>query len=356
MNKIVNEDLENIYNSIEDIKYKFKGSNILITGCSNYIGYYLILFFDKYKEELNINSILAIDNFKENKLIGLDEIIKNGNIQIKDFDIYKEDIKKINLKKDNSFVIHLDSVFSEKFYRKYPIETIEDNILGLKKLLEEYKENSLKGFLFFSTSEIYGNPTEENIPTPETYQGNLKTTEPKSYYAESKRIGETICFEYNNKYKLPTRIVRTFNSYGPQLNKNHDIWNFAKAVENNEDIVILSDGRPKRTYCYISDAISGYLKVLLHNEFDIFNIGADKPEITVLELAKLYSKAGKEILSYTGKIVDYKPSRENINLANSLNRKSPAIDKAIANLDFNPQIHVDDGVRRILEFIHREKW
>lgn len=247
------------------------------------------------------------------------------------------------------------SIASPVFYRKYPIETIEANIWGLKRLLEEYKNESLKGFLFFSSSEIYGDPSPENIPTPETYRGNVATIGPRACYDESKRFGETICYEYSKVCKIPISLVRPFNNYGPgmKLDDKRVPADFAKAIANNDDIVILSDGRPTRTYCYVADAVSGYLKALLHGEFDVFNIGIDKPEIEVLRLAEIYQEAGKEIFGYQGKI-RYMASNEKAYLTDNPNRRCPIIDKAVSKLQYDPRIYVDEGVRRFLQYIKEE--
>jgi UDP-glucuronate decarboxylase len=355
VNKIVKEDIERIYNSLSGMYNKFDNSNIFITGCAGFLGYYLLLFFNRYKKDLKINSIFAVDNFHVSKPEWIDEISKEGNIDIAEFDIIKGNISNIKRNKNNSFVIHMASIASPVFYRKYPIETIEANIWGLKMLLDEYKNESLRGFLFFSSSEVYGDPTPDNIPTPETYRGNVSTIGPRACYDESKRFGETICYEYSKQYNLPIRLARPFNNYGPgmKLGDKRVPADFARAVANNEDIIILSDGKPTRTYCYIADAISGYLKVLLHSEFDVFNIGIEKPEISVLELAQIYSKIGKEVFEYTGS-VKYKTSQEKNYLTDNPNRRCPIIDKAIKKLGYKPQLYVEEGVRRFLEYIKLE--
>jgi UDP-glucuronate decarboxylase len=355
MNKIVFEDLKNIHDSITNKKHMFENSNIFITGCAGFLGYYFMSFFDKYKNDLKINSIVGVDNFRVGNPHWLNDIIENGNINVQEFDIIKEDLAKINLKKDNSFIIHMASIASPTFYRKYPIETIEANVFGLKRLMDTYKKNSVRGFLFFSSSEIYGDPTQNNIPTSETYKGNVATIGPRSCYDEAKRFGETLCFEYSNQYNLPIRIVRPFNNYGPgmKLGDKRVPADFAKAIVNNEDIVILSDGKPTRTYCYIADAISGYLKALLHDEFDVFNIGINKPEISVSKLAEIYAEAGKDVFGYNSSII-YKISQEKDYLTDNPNRRCPVITKAKEKLDYNPKIYVEDGVKRFLEFIKYE--
>ena len=352
MNSILKEDLENIYENIKDSAEKFNGSNIFITGCCGFLGYYFLNFFNTYKAELKIKSIVAVDNFQVGKPAWLEDLLKDGNIELAEFDIVDGDLSKINLDKNDSFVIHMASIASPFFYRKYPIKTIEANIWGLKRLLDEYKNYSLRGFLFFSSSEIYGDPTSENIPTKESYRGNVNTIGPRACYDESKRFGETICYEYAKEYSMPIGIARPFNNYGAgmKLCDKRVPADFAKAVLNNQDIVILSDGKPTRTFCYISDAICGYLKILLHGKFDVFNIGIEKPEISILELANIYAQKGRKLLNYSGS-VRYQKSDEKNYLTDNPNRRCPVIEKARSILGYNPKIEVEEGVERFLKFL-----
>ena len=320
------------------------------------MGYYFLHFFDTYKEKLGIKSIVAVDNFQSGKPEWAEKIAKSGNIDFQVFDIIDGDINKLVLDKSNSFVIHMASIASPVFYRKYPIKTIEANIWGLKKLLDLYKDESLRGFLFFSSSEIYGDPDAAHIPTKEDFRGYVNTIGPRACYDESKRFGETICYEYAKEYNLPITLVRPFNNYGPgmKLGDKRVPADFASAVMNNEDIIILSDGKPTRTFCYIADAITGYLKVLLHGSFDVFNIGIDKPEISILELANIYAQRGKELLNYSGKVV-YQKSDEKNYLTDNPNRRCPVIDKARSILDYNPSIYAEEGVGRFIKYLIEER-
>ncbi len=355
MNSILVEDLRHIYNNIVDKKSKFRDSNIFITGCCGFLGYYFLNFFNLYKEDLGIKSIVAVDNFQVGKPHWLNELLEQGKIDVQEFDIVDGDLGKITRDKSNSFVIHMASIASPVYYRKYPIKTIEANIWGLKRLLDDYKDESLRGFLFFSSSEVYGDPVPESIPTPETYRGNVNTIGPRACYDESKRFGETICYEYAKEYNMPIALARPFNNYGPgmKLEDKRVPADFAKAVINNQDIVILSDGKPTRTFCYISDAITGYLKILLYGKFDVFNIGIEKPEISILELANIYADKGKKLFNYAGKVL-YKKSEEKNYLTDNPNRRCPIIDRAKEKLGYNPQIFVEEGVERFLKYIAEE--
>lgn len=352
MNTVLKEDLEYIYNNLESEIGKFKNSNIFITGCCGFLGYYFLNFFSTFKENLGINSVVTVDNFQVGKPKWLDNIVSQGKIQLKKMNILDCNLSSLQVDKDNSFVIHMASIASPVFYRKFPIETMDANILGLKKLLDEYKSSTLKGFLFFSSSEIYGDPTPDNIPTDETYRGNVNTIGPRACYDESKRFGETICYEYSKVYNMPISIVRPFNNYGPgmKLEDKRVPADFAKMVLSNQDIEILSDGKPTRTFCYIADAILGYLKALLHGKFDVFNIGMEKPEISILELAKIYKEKANKLFKYDGEIL-YKKSTEDDYLVDNPNRRCPVIKKANELLNFYPKIYVEDGVERFLKFL-----
>ena len=353
MNSIINSDMTRIYSGLTDgEKQKLKGSTILITGCGGFLGYYFSLFFTTYAQDLQIKKIIGLDNFIVGCPPWLQKLSDEKKIELYKFDIISDDISQIPDTENVTHVLHMASIASPTFYRKYPIETLDANIWGLRSLLEYYKNKSIKGFLFFSSSEIYGNPTLENIPTPETYNGNVSSLGPRACYDEAKRFGETICYLFNQKYGLPITVVRPFNNYGPgmRLNDKRVPADFANAIYNNEDIIILSDGSPTRTFCYISDAITGYLKVLLYSKFDVFNIGIDKPEVSVKRLAEIYREQGTKIMNYSGNI-HFGKSNDSEYLTNNPDRRCPDITKARKILGYNPQVDVYDGVGYFLKYI-----
>ena len=244
------------------------------------------------------------------------------------------------------------SIASPIFYRKYPIETIDANIWGLRSLLDYYRERTIKGFLFYSSSELYGDPAPEAVPTPEDYNGNVCPTGPRACYDESKRFGETMCMLFAKQYDMPIGVARPFNNYGPgmKINDARVPADFAHNIVDGKDITILSSGSPSRTFCYIADSIAGYFKILLHGAYDYFNIGIEKPEITVSELAEIYKAAGTEIYGYSGSVV-YAVSEDREYLTNNPQRRCPQITKAQTILGYNPGIYVDEGVRRFLRYI-----
>lgn len=332
---------------------KWKDSTVLITGCAGFLGFYMVNFLYHFADELQIKKVICLDNFMLGYPKWMDEIASDGRFCVEKFDIISDKIEDIEDSDKANLIIHMASIASPIFYRKYPIETVDANIWGLRNLLDFYKEKEVKGFLFFSSSETYGDPDPEMVPTPETYNGNVSFTGPRACYDESKRFGETLCMLFAKQYGMPIGVARPFNNYGPgmKLNDKRVPADFATNVKEGNDIVILSNGSPTRTFCYIADAVAGYFKILLHGKYDFFNIGIEKPEITIAQLADIYQKAGAEIMGYSGE-VKYQVSEDKDYLTNNPQRRCPCIDKAREVLGYSPEIMVEEGVRRFLQFIN----
>ena len=353
-NSILLEDLDNIHNTIKT-KGDWKNATIIITGCAGFLGNYFVQYFVRRGDELGIKKIIGLDNFllgKPSWLISLSNEFSNLLV-LKNFDVSREDILKIDGAKKANYIIHAASIASPTFYRKFPIETIEANVLGLKNLLDCYKKStSLKGFLFFSSSEIYGDPDVNFVPTSEDYRGNVNCVGPRACYDESKRFGETLCWVYAKQYNMPITVARPFNNFGPGMNLEDKRLpaDFAKSVINGKDIFILSNGTPKRTFCYISDAIKGYLLCLTYGTYDFFNIGTDKPEIMVKEFAEIFRITGERVFNYTGSI-KYEQSNDKDYMTDNPNRRCPDINKAKKKLGYKPLVSVQDGVERYLNFL-----
>jgi len=357
-NKILVEDMAYILGKLsQNEKSKFKDSTIIITGCGGFLGYYFMHFFAHYSDELEIKKVIGLDNFLTGTREWLETLEKNNDkIVLKEFNVITDDIAEVEGAKEANLIIHGASIASPIFYRIYPEETIDANITGLRRILDYYKTKEIDGLLFFSSSEIYGDPFPEFIPTDENYRGNVATMGPRACYDEAKRFGETLCYIFNQKYNMSISIARPFNNYGPGMNINDKRLpaDFAKAVHEDRDLVMYSNGKPTRTFCYIADSITGYLKVLLYGKLEAFNIGIDKPEVSVAEFAELFSKNAKEIYNYNGKVV-FEINEDEEYMTDNPNRRCPIIDKAKSELDYNPTIHVDEGIARYLEFLKINK-
>jgi nucleoside-diphosphate-sugar epimerase len=258
---------------------------------------------------------------------------------------------------DYQYIMHAASIASPTYYRQHPIRTMDANVNGLRSLLEysraqQRKDKRVEGFLFYSSSEIYGNPPPEAIPTPETYHGNVSCTGPRACYDESKRYGETLCVNFARQSDLRVCIVRPFNNYGPglKITDRRAISDFARAVLTGKDIIMLSDGSPTRTFCYVADAIVGYYKILVKGRGgEAYNIGVEGPEISIAELAQRVVETGRALFDYKGDVI-HRISSDKDYLVDNPMRRCPLIAKARTELSYNPGISLDEGLRRTLHW------
>lgn len=329
----------------------FRDRTVFITGAAGFLGYYFAQFFARAQ----VKRLILGDIFLLERPRWIDDLAARPEIDVVTLDAATNDFIGVPGVAAADYVIHMASIASPVYYRKYPLETIKANVLGLLNLLEYYKDKALRGFLFFSSSEIYGDPEATQVPTPEEYRGRVACVGPRACYDESKRIGETICYNYAQVHGMAIGVARPFNNYGPgmRLGDQRVPADFARAVVEGKDIVMHSDGSPTRTFCYVADAIAGYLKILTHGRYDYFNIGIDRPEIAIRELADLYAAAGRKIFGYAGR-VRHEAAADKHYLTDNPNRRQPLIDKARTVLNFQPEIYVEEGVARFLQFLKEE--
>ncbi len=351
--EIVRQDLDYICRNCKQEMEQFEGKNILITGGAGFLGYYLVqslLHWNEIANSENKIRVIVYDNFIRGVPEWLEEIKEN-----KELHLVKHDITNPLPKEDLSFhfIIHAASIASPMYYRKYPLETMDANINGLRILLEyankqKHTASPVEGFLFYSTSEIYGDPDPSNIPTPETYRGNVSCTGPRACYDESKRFGETLSVVFAQEFDLPIKIARPFNNYGPglKITDKRVIPDFMRDILNGNDIIMHSDGSPTRTFCYVTDAICGYFKVLVNGKKgESYNIGTSKPEISMMDLANKLVDIASEYSDYNGKVVK-KKSTDQEYLTDNPNRRCPVIKKAVTDVGYNPQIQLEEGLAR----------
>ena len=337
--------------SLKEVFESMGGKHLLVVGGAGFLGYYTIqsvLHWNATAGRGKPIQVTVYDNFIRGHPAWLTALAGRPALHVVKHDISRPLPKDIP---DFQYIIHGGSIASPDFYRKYPIETMDANIGGLRSLLEYAKlqreaGKPFDGFLFYSSSEIYGDPTPENIPTPETYRGNVSCTGPRACYDESKRFGETLCVNFTQQHGVPIKVARPFNNYGPGLKiTDHRVLpDFARDVFANRDIVMRSSGSPRRTFCYVADALTGYFKVLVNGRpGEAYNIGVETPEISMLDLAARVVELGRSLNGYTGKVVtkvdpDY--------LLDNPERRCPIITKAREEIGYAPTVQVDEGLRR----------
>ena len=348
VNPIVREDCISIIKDNNFLLKKLTGKKILITGGNGFLMSYLVDVL-VYWNELNKNKeniIYVIDNCKKFDRISY---LKNR----KDVKLIRKDVSKI--KKINSridYIIHGASIASPTYYRIFPLETLDANILGTRTMLNLAKQKKIRSMIFMSSSEVYGDPNKENIPTSESYSGNVSFTGPRACYDESKRVGETICNIYKKKYQIPIKIIRPFNVYGPNQNieDKRIIPDLLKSALKKNTIELYSDGKDTRSFCYVSDAISLILKILLSRKISeiAFNVGNDKREISVRDISKLFVKLTNNLLKKKIRIV-YKKSKDKHYLSDNPRRRKPNINLAKKKLNWKPKVDLVSGLTRTLK-------
>lgn len=349
-------DLEHLMESCREELAQLAGSRILITGGAGFLGYYLVqapLHWNRSHPADERISVTVHDNFARGVPAWLDQL-GNGDGAL---DIVRHDTREPLPPEvaDVDWIFHAAGIASPTVYRQHPIATMDANIVGLRHLLDHAVERERNGrpirkLLFFSSSEIYGDPQPEWIPTPETYRGFVSATGPRSSYDESKRYGEALCLAFVREHDVPVSIVRPFNNYGPglRLTDGRVIPDLARCVLGGRDMVMYSDGRATRTFCYVADAVCGYYKALVRGRVgEPYNVGTDAPEVTIRELAERLQRIGAELFGYTGGIRQ-EASEDADYLVDNPERRCPDLTKSRSELAYEADFDLDEGIRRSL--------
>lgn len=339
----IRSDIAEILQRIQTIGQDISNKTIVITGARGFLGRYLIEIFKQINDkQLSAPvKVFAVDNLITAGKFA-QQSIDDSNIKFIEHDV----TKPFSLNEDIHYIIHAAGIASPQYYQKYPLETLEVAINGTKNMLQLAKQKNAR-FTFFSSSEIYGDPDAKNIPTKEEYRGNVSSLGPRACYDESKRVGETLCYIFSQHFGVTTNIIRPFNFYGPGMQeKDYRVLpNFASRIKSKKPLKIYGRGDQTRTFCYITDALTGILQVILRGKpNEIYNIGNPNPEISIIHLAETINE-----------ILDYKIPYEVIGYpdeypANEPNRRCPDIQKARTHLEYEPKVSLEDGLRRFLSW------
>ncbi len=336
-----NDIIEILQNLKSEIRF-MKNKKILLLGHNGFLGKYFVKIFDQIISNYNLKlKVDCYDNFISSSSLYEQKIININKIKF-----HKANVSKFKFKKKYDVIIFLAGIASPFIYKRFPLETLSVSYDGVSNLVSKAKKDKSK-FIFFSSSEIYGNPDKKNLPTRETYYGNVNSFGPRSCYDEGKRVGETLCYIYNKYYNCDIKIIRPFNVFGPLMDKNdyRIIPNIIKKISSNKKILIHGDGKQTRTFCYITDAITGFFKVIFRkNNNLIYNIGNPNSEINMINLVKTFDKILNKKNKF--KLISY----PNHYPADEPRRRCPDIKLANKKLNFYPKITVTEGIRRVLKF------
>ena len=345
MEMVLEEDIKEIFDTMESSIKKMRGKTVLVTGAAGFLGRYFMSLLT-YSNRLNSDrpiTIIALDNYITSGKPSGNNVLRNDeNVEwiVGDASIGSQLPNKFD------YIIHTAGIASPEHYRANPLLTIDVTINVTKSLLERAKTDNSR-MLFFSSSEIYGDPFPEFVPTSEDYRGNVSTRGPRACYDESKRLGETLCWIYQTYFNVHVCVARPFNVYGPgMMPKDYRVLpNFATQIAKKESLKIYGSGNQTRTFCYISDAIIGFMKILLDSKNpDVFNVGNPTPEVSMIELTEIIKKVIKD--DFKVELIDYPTTYP----ADEPNRRCPDITRISENLDFKPRVNIEEGLARFFRW------
>jgi UDP-glucuronate decarboxylase len=302
---------------------------ILITGAAGFLGSHL-------SERLleSGNEIVAVDNFFTGSRQNVGHLLSHSN-----FELIRHDVT-FPLFAEVDAIYNLASPASPIHYQKDPVQTIKTNVLGAVNMLGMAKRLNVPIFQA-STSEVYGDPQVH--PQTEEYWGNVNPIGPRACYDEGKRAAETLFFDYNRQHGVKIRVARIFNTYGPRMatGDGRVVSNFIVQALRGDDITIYGDGQQTRSFCYVSDLIDGFVRMMDQSESQVGPINLGNPnEFTMLELAeKVLLKTGsKSKLKFEALPQDDPKQRQ------------PDISKAKERLSWQPKVSLDEGLELTIDY------
>ncbi len=360
---LLQSDITEIAANLRELAPEFAGKHVLLTGGRGFLGRYFTAVFQRFNETLlaeNPVRVTVLDNLISAGVEGA-RIPTIPHMRFINHDVRqpfgcfaRSGLWGDAVNADHvDFILHAAGIASPAHYRKFPLETLEVATRGTQNALELARANPGCRIAFFSSSEIYGDPDAANVPTLETYRGNVACLGPRACYDMSKRLGETLVQIYAEQYGVHGTIIRPFNVYGPGMQK-HDyrvLPNFAARIAADLPLEVYGSGNQTRTYCYVTDAIGGFLRVLLHGAAgEPYNVGNPLPEVSVLELADRIKFMHQQPGIGTWRdvevtIMPHPPSYP----ADEPNRRCPSIAK-IAALGYAPRVDLDTGLRRFFDW------
>ena len=306
---------------------------VLIAGGAGFIGTNLAK-----KLLSNGNRVISVDNFHTGYAKNIDDIESDN------FTFIRHDIvEPLKITDEIDEIYNLASPASPPHYQAQPLQTIKTNVYGTFNLLDLANEHDAK-YLQSSTSEVYGEPLQH--PQKESYWGNVNPNGLRSCYDESKRCGESICFNYSRQHDTKIKVVRIFNTYGPHMNPEDGrvVTNFIIQALKDKDITVYGDGSQTRSFCYVSDMVEGLMKMMETEDSFKGPVNLGNPsEFTILDFARrVIDKTGSD-----SQII-HCPSPED-----DPTKRKPDITLAKEKLNWEPKVMLDEGLDRTIEYYEK---
>jgi UDP-glucuronate decarboxylase len=330
---VIEEDVDSLVESLNGQGVDFKGWSVLVTGGAGFLGSYVCDVLIKQRAE-----VTCIDNFSSGKLENIQHLTGSENFTLVEHDISQP----IFLDKQIDVVLHLASRASPFEFARFPIQIMKANTLGTWIALGIAKEHGAR-LVYTSSSEIYGDPDPEHIPTPESYTGNVNPVGPRSCYDEAKRAGEAFINAYRIQHGLDTRILRIFNAFGPRIRPG-DVYGrvvarFIDQALANRPLTVFGDGTQTRSFTYVSDMVEGILRAAWVAEAsgEVVNLGSSV-ETRIIDLAETIRR-----LTDSGSIIEFHPLP-----ADDPKRRCPDISKAKRLLGWEPKTGLEEGLQRTI--------
>jgi len=282
-------------------------------------------------------SVLSLDNFITGSRDNLRDLARNPDFEFRQANVNE----RIAVDGDVRYVLHFASPASPPQYDANPIHTLKVGTLGTMNMLGLARAKDAT-FLLASTSEVYGDPLVH--PQPESYWGNVNPIGPRGCYDEAKRCAEAFAMAYHRAHAVDTRIIRIFNTHGPrmQVSDGRAVPNFMAQAIRGEPITVYGDGSQTRSLCYVSDLVRGVLAVLEKGDEMPVNLG-NPEEVTVLELAQIIVR-----LAGSSSAIEFKPLP-----VDDPRQRRPDITHARELLGWQPEVALEDGLSRTLEYFRR---
>ncbi len=344
-NKIIEEDLKFI-TSLDIPWERLEGKNILVSGANGFLPSYIvetILFLNEFKFKSKANVFALIRNLKKGEE-RFEEYLGRDDLEF----IVQDVCNPVRIDKEIHFIIHAASQASPKYYGIDPVGTLSANVIGTRNLLELAREKKVESFLYFSSGAVYGQVSDNQIPTKENEYGHIDPLNINSCYAESKRMGETMCISWFHQYNIPVKIVRPFNTFGPKMkfDDGRVHADFVADIVNNKNIAMKSNGSDVRNFCYIADSTAGFFTILLKGKNgEAYNIGNESGEKSIIELANMIIGLVPEKRL---KVEINKEFKQEEYLKSEVKRYCPDLTK-IRGLGWKPCYSIEEGFLRTIK-------